>query len=425
MTYPRRYQTDNPHQVHQLLVSPSRYLWLKKDGSLTYRSTPFGTSRRDLEANAAKMLLRYVCRDHYTGAFYAEYVPYTAPLDLVEFVHRAWMPKGGTECPQVFCGVPTYLMVPEKIWTPELESALAQAGTVSLKPPSGFASGLPVLRHLDSFEGFHLFRDARYEPRDAHLDMVNQSLGRFMREHNTLWTMGEGRDQPTRWELIKQHFATTPPVFPPPFPSFAGRPLPQYENREQQYAEMNRNPARAHWLFQEERRLQGTAPTFRQLLRDLAEAEVWPLYEEWPDWTPPDPAAGGPRDHWAESFPFRFARAMERALDFDPDCVMALSYYGIFLFDDLKEPARAEPLLRRAVEVGRRELVWDGESHPHHLLENRPYLRALLYLADLLVQQGRAAEAQPYIAELRRLDPVDAYEWSALERRLTNPESFN
>ncbi|ACA59117.1 hypothetical protein Daud_0576 [Candidatus Desulforudis audaxviator MP104C] len=130
-------------------------------------------------------------------------------------------------------------------------------------------------------------------------------------------------------------------------------------------------------------------------------------------------------DHWAESFPFRFERAMERALDFDPDCVMALSYYGIFLFDDLKEPARAEPLLRRAVEVGRCELVWDGESHPHHLLENRPYLRALLHLADLLVQQGRAAEAQPYIAELRRLDPVGAYEWSALERRLTNPKSFN
>ena len=370
-----------------------------------------GISKGELDANAKNMLLRYICRDHFTSAFYAEYVPYTQPLGIVEFLHRAWMPKGGTEVPQIFCGVPNILTVHGELWSPHIQAVLKKAGIEVQQPHSGMSFS----RELDPFEALVLFNEEDSQKR--YVKNVNQVLAMHMDQYNTVLPVSKSKS--SRWDHYKMRFNKFKPEFPASFAQFSDQDLPHFSEQELWKLRVY-NPVRAQWLAQEKGRLQGKGPSYRELLRDLAEAQVWPVFEQWGEYSKITKSKNthelSSLPSEVQAFPGRFCTAMESALHFDPCCVMALAYYGIFLLEvgREKDMGKAEGLLKQAVGQGRKELVRDGKAHPHMHLENRPYLRAMLHLIKLLKYQGRSEEAHPYVQELRRLDIGDSYESSLL-----------
>jgi len=405
------YKSEHPNQVHQLLVSPSRHLWIKKNGQIDYQKKLFGINKTDLLSNKEKLFLRYVIRDHNSKTLYCEYCRFARPLDLIEFLHRAWMPKIGTERPQVFCGMPEFLMIPENIESETLEAALAGVGVKALKPPSGFASGMRVFRELDDFEReFSFWNREKHPPTSGNLEF---SILEFIHEYNTTRPIDHRKLSP--WEILQEHFKRCPPLFPPLIEKFSGKTLPALPPSHELYEMPVSIQA---WLISEHLRKNGDELTYPGLLSELAEAEVRPVYEEWDDFTPYEKFQSEEDKRALAGFKYRFKSAMVRALKYDPTCMMALSYFGSFLKDE-GEYADAERYLRNAIEIGRQKVISDNDYHPHYIINNRPYLRALWALSDLLLLQRRLAEAEVFIRELRRLDKDDLYESSKLQRRAT------
>ncbi len=93
------------NQLHQLLVSVSRHLYVKKNGLLKYQEKPLDINLSTLKKSRREHLVYYVLRDALTGTFFLEITTSRTMIPLAEFLYRAWEQirvsiSGG--CPTVF-----------------------------------------------------------------------------------------------------------------------------------------------------------------------------------------------------------------------------------------------------------------------------------------------------------------------------------
>ncbi len=105
----------------------------------------------------------------------------------------------------------------------------------------------------------------------------------------------------------------------------------------------------------------------------------------------------------------RQARKLARqALALDSDCVDAIA-----ILADLESRSREELIagLEKAVQAGERSLgpnyFTENKGHFWGLLETRPYMRARVQLAQLLLTNGRADDATRHFEALLELNPND------------------
>ena len=63
-----RYQSDYPNQVHQLIVSVSKHLYITARGEIRFQKKAFDVSLDKIGKLPKEHLVHYLLRDHYSGA---------------------------------------------------------------------------------------------------------------------------------------------------------------------------------------------------------------------------------------------------------------------------------------------------------------------------------------------------------------------
>ena len=97
---------------------------------------------------------------------------------------------------------------------------------------------------------------------------------------------------------------------------------------------------------------------------------------------------------------------LKQALDLDPDCVQ--TYIGFTnLYADMKENEKARENIKIAFEKTKKKFPKWPKSMPWGILENREYLRAMQYMADLYADDKREAEAIELYRLVLKLNPND------------------
>jgi len=153
----RKVQSNYSNELHQLLVSVSRHLYIKEDGLIGYREKPFNVNIKNYHRSPAEHLLYYIMRDHYSGNLIFSVATSHKPLPLIDFLYHAWRAKSE----KIFLwGLPEKISVPKNISSPELLSGLNKLGVEPFHPPSGFASGVHSIRFLEDKLNYHLGRTA-------------------------------------------------------------------------------------------------------------------------------------------------------------------------------------------------------------------------------------------------------------------------
>lgn len=92
------------------------------------------------------MIVYYILRDHFSGSFVLEVATTNSLIPLADFLYYGW--SNGTKGKYLW-GMPDFLYVPQLISSPELFEGLRRLGVKALNPPSGFASGVRIVRDIE------------------------------------------------------------------------------------------------------------------------------------------------------------------------------------------------------------------------------------------------------------------------------------
>lgn len=68
----RKWELEHSNQLHQLLVSVSRHLYVRKNGILKYQEKPLDIDLPALGKSRREHLVYYIMRDALSGTFFLE-----------------------------------------------------------------------------------------------------------------------------------------------------------------------------------------------------------------------------------------------------------------------------------------------------------------------------------------------------------------
>lgn len=166
------YKTDYPNQVHQLLVSVSKHLYVKQDGGLGWQKKSFEVSLKSLRKSKRNHVIHYLLRDHFTGTFYGEVACSENIMDAMGFLHRAWSQKEQ----HPFCGVPNAITIPSTVsdMFPATVHLVEALGIHRIKATSGFQAGVRDLRTWEELIRAH---PRLYEAENTFQNLQNNTCG--------------------------------------------------------------------------------------------------------------------------------------------------------------------------------------------------------------------------------------------------------
>jgi hypothetical protein len=196
-----RYRTTYPNHYHQLFVTPSKHLYVLKDGRVKWQSKPMETSLDRIGETRQEHIVHYILADHASAAFYAEMRTSKSLTGPAEFLQRAWAKKADF----FFHGLPEFLVVPATVahTFPEIDPWVMQMDVVALAPSSGFAAGV---HHVKNWERELAFTVRSYEYRygkPCTLDDLQNSIANTLNEANKREILRNGARMTRRqlWEL--------------------------------------------------------------------------------------------------------------------------------------------------------------------------------------------------------------------------------
>lgn len=148
-----QYRTDYPNEVHQITVSVSKHLYVKKDGEVAWQKKPFEVDLRRLRESKKDHIVHYLVKDHFSGTFYGEVGRSSEILSLGEFLFRAWSQKEK----YLFFGMPSYVIIPQSVidYFPPVENLLRSFGVKYQTATSGFHAGVRTIRTWDEQVYYH------------------------------------------------------------------------------------------------------------------------------------------------------------------------------------------------------------------------------------------------------------------------------
>ncbi len=153
----KRYKTDRPNQVHQLLVSVSKHYFIGAKNQIRHQSKMMDISLKHIEKAKKVNVVYYILRDHFSGFYYVEITSTDKLIPLQDFLLRGFLRK-----PDIpFCGIPQNLMIPKHVeeFFPPIEQICENLGIKSMYPPSGFASGINAVSHWEKIMKIPLIPD--------------------------------------------------------------------------------------------------------------------------------------------------------------------------------------------------------------------------------------------------------------------------
>ncbi len=137
--------TAYSNQLQQLLVSVSKYYYVDNYGFIESLKNPGKVVLKNPEKARREFLVYYVLKDHFSGNCYVKVCTIKALHPLAEFLYNGWRGRRDKQ----LTGMPELLSVPKNISSPELLDGLAGLGMEVCHPPSGFASGIAIIRQLE------------------------------------------------------------------------------------------------------------------------------------------------------------------------------------------------------------------------------------------------------------------------------------
>lgn len=139
------YETAYSNEVHQLLISASRHLYVLSDGRIKYQKKVIEGTWQKPKDSSKDQVVHYIMRDHYSHAMYAEIHIRSENISPQQFLWNAWSKKGHYP----FYGTPEFLILPKSIYSNMLFDFVSSLGIRIIKPTSGFMAGVRTLREWD------------------------------------------------------------------------------------------------------------------------------------------------------------------------------------------------------------------------------------------------------------------------------------
>ncbi len=366
------FKSEYSNQIHQLLVTVSRHFYIKEDGRIAYQETPLSAHLKNVGDASKEPLVYYILRDHFSGNFFQGICSGRKLIPLIDFLYAAWEPKDDKAS---LAGFPEILSVPKNISTPELLSGLKELGIKPVHPPSGFASGIAMIRSLEENIGFNLSRLAIPDLPGllSVQDRINNYMlgGSFRKSKKQVWEEGLTQDHPRMsWDFVSFR-----EIFPDPDrEEFI---LPWKGEEETPRVEVRGRRALPP--------MEGDVPTPQQL------EEAQQIVEE------------GKKKFFSSA---RSARAFD-ALQITPFCSDAYLY----LANLSKKTDEKITLFQRALESTK--VIWGEEFFEEidrnfwHDTVSRDYMRALFGLGQCYYEQEKIGKAAAIFEYLIKLDPED------------------
>ncbi|HEX3722448.1 MAG TPA: hypothetical protein VHV31_06635, partial [Nitrolancea sp.] len=148
-----------------------------------------------------------------------------------------------------------------------------------------------------------------------------------------------------------------------------------------------------------------TPEAVHELVKLITEDGDFPQYEPQTDI---ERAQDKMYDAWGESSPRKRIRLAKQALKISPDCADA---YVLLAEETAKTPEEALKVYQAGVAAGERALGEEtftcDTGHFWEILETRPYLRALLGLAQAQIALGNSDEGIAALCRIIELNPDD------------------
>jgi hypothetical protein len=140
-----RYVSPYPNYIHQLFITPSKHLYILKDGRLKWQNKAMEVKLEGIEESEREHVVHYILADHTSAAFYAETATSRTLVDPTTFLRKAWLQKPDF----FFHGIPENLTVPTAVLNkyPELEDWLTGQNVRIVPPSSGFYAGIHQVRN--------------------------------------------------------------------------------------------------------------------------------------------------------------------------------------------------------------------------------------------------------------------------------------
>ncbi len=366
---------DYANEVHQLLVSISRHLYLSEGGVLKYREEPMKVDLTNLHRLRKEHLVHYVLRDLFSGNFVFAVATTRKMFPLLDFLHYGWKEE---KKENHFWGLPRRISVPKRLSSPELLAGLQRLEVEPFHPTSGFTSGVRIIRSLEDNLCYYILGCSALH----FLDTIERYKG-LVYEHMLGGDGGDNRID--RWS------SNLSPGHP--------RKVPEYDRFRSIFPVAD--PGRPGLLLAGLRTDQCKIKWHRPGLLDS------PLEDK--KFSPVQLARA--RKLLSHVYLSRYRdTALYRAYE-----VLALSPYCTDAYNLLADKSRyleeKIALYRRAVRAGELSLgelfFKQNEGHFWTVPESRPYMRALYGLAVALWGKGERSEAIALYQKLLRLDHDD------------------
>lgn len=361
--------TEYSNELHQLLVSVSKHLYFGSDGYARYQDKPMDVNITNYHRSNKDHLVYYIIRDHFSGTFTFRIASTKRLIPLADFLYYAWSEDAEEE--KFIYGMPDNIFIPQTISTEELFSGLRSLGINPLNPPSGFASGIRVIRDIEDNLCFHMGRTA-----DHSLEGMNKLRAKV---YDYLINSFFRNNYFDKWKAnlpSKSH-----PKIVPPYADFI------------RHFSKNDTGSTGLILVSQERQSQkkkkaaSVYPRFSQIKLDQAQGIIYDALDE-------------------PNRQKRLALA-RKALNISPYCADA---YNLLAGESESLEERLE-LYEQGVNVGRIALgdsfFKENTGYFWGVFETRPYMRALAGFSGCLWSKGRRQEAIDNYQEMIKLNPND------------------
>ncbi len=368
-------ETSFSNETHQLLVTVSRHLYLDKKGVITYQKKPFDININNYSKSNKEHLVYYALLDHFSGNFIFDLGTTRRMLPLADFLHFAWRKEEEDH----FYGLPLSVSVPKRISSPGLLEGLQNLKVEPFHPASGFSSGVHIIKKLEE----NIFYSVLHRSALHYLGAIDNYKSEIY------WYMLELTVKGNCIEIWRDNLPPAGPAAVSGYDQFVTAFPASPDEKTVLPLLASGGPAKSSELKPLPRFL--TAPVedlpFSQEKLDKAQDLI---YEAW-EW-------GGKR---------RGLKWAYEALEVSPFCADAFNYLAF----QSRYTQEQLFLYRCAVQVGEAalgELFFKKNSgHFWVLIETRPYMRALVGLAECLWDTGQKDEAIKKFWELLRLNPGD------------------
>ncbi len=368
-----------PNQTHQLMVTVSRHFYISKKGILTYQEKPLDFKLNNYQNSKKELLVYYFVIDRFSGNFIFQVATTRQMFPLADFLHYAWRQDKEEDH---FWGLPDSIAIPKAISSPSLLKGLEETGVYPFNPTVGFPSGGHVIKSLeDNLWSQIIYRSTLHFR--ASIELHKASIYDFILglghhgDCRVIWQSsqrsGHPKDAPAYQDFISAFNSLS-----------SSNKLPlSFNDAASSLAESIPPSTALPRCF--------TAPLQELSFSDAKLKEANLINDE----------------AWEEGDTVRGIKSAYQALEHSPYCADALNYLSLYS----KYYEEKYILSKRAVLVGKAALgelyIKKNTGHFWGILETRPYMRALLGLADCYWEKREFEQAAEIYQEMLKLNTSD------------------